>query len=164
MMFWSEPLKVVLATILGPAVEQMRASGVDMSGPCPADMTFVRAARGEFGVVIACYLSQGLIPVKLLVSGHAVNVTLGLHIVRTAVDHGTAFEIAGKGVADATSLVEATLLAARLAVSRRTGQTSWSAARLRLTPQRIHLARLVCACPASRRETEGTIEKTRDAW
>ena len=59
-MFWSEPLKVVLATILGPAVEQMRASGVDLSRSCPADMLFVRAARGEFGVVSACDLSQGL--------------------------------------------------------------------------------------------------------
>ena len=123
-MFWSEPLKVVLATILGPAVEQMRASGGDISGPCPVDTIFVRAARGKFDVVIACYLYQGLIPVTLLVFGHAVNVTPGLHIARTPVDHGTAFDIAGKGVADATSLVEATLLAARLAVSRRTWQTS----------------------------------------
>lgn len=88
----------------------------------------------------------------LLVFGHAVNATRGLHIVRTAVDHGTAFDIAAKGVADATRLVEARLLAARLVVSRRIGQTAWSAARLRLTPQRIHLARLVCACPASRRD------------
>ena len=61
---------------------------------------FVRATRGEFDVVVACYHDQGLIPVKLLAFGQAVNVTLGLPIVRTSVDHGTAFDIAGKGVAD----------------------------------------------------------------
>ena len=75
---------------------------------------FVRAARGEFDAVIACYHDQGLIPVKLLAFGSAVNVTLGLPIVRTSVDHGTAFDIAGKDVADASSMIEAVLLAARL--------------------------------------------------
>ena len=76
---------------------------------------FVRATRGEFDAVIACYHDQGLIPVKLLAFGQAVNVTLGLPIVRTSVDHGTAFDIAGRGVADAGSMIEAVLLAARLA-------------------------------------------------
>jgi 4-hydroxythreonine-4-phosphate dehydrogenase len=76
---------------------------------------FVRASRGEFDAVIACYHDQGLIPVKLLAFGRAVNVTLGLPIVRTSVDHGTAFDIAGKGIADASSMVEAVLLAAKLA-------------------------------------------------
>ena len=68
-----------------------------MSGPFPADTLFVRARRGEFDVVIACYHDQGLIPVKLLAFGQAVNVTLGLPIIRTSVDHGTAFDIAGRG-------------------------------------------------------------------
>ena len=174
MMFWSEPLKVVLATVhepladvprlltrnlladiidltarelprfgiaaprlalaglnphagedgvigseelrvLRPAVEAARAAGINLSGPFPGDTIFVRASRGEFDAVIACYHDQGLIPVKLLAFGQAVNVTLGLPIVRTSVDHGTAFDIAGKGVADAGSMVEAVLLAARLA-------------------------------------------------
>jgi 4-hydroxythreonine-4-phosphate dehydrogenase len=75
--------------------------------------------RGEFDAVIACYHDQGLIPVKLLAFGRAVNVTLGLPIVRTSVDHGTAFDIAGRGVADPSSMIEATRLAARLAVARR---------------------------------------------
>ena len=66
-----------------------------MAGPLPADTVFVRARRGEFDAVIACYHDQGLIPVKLLAFGQAVNVTLGLPIVRTSVDHGTAFDIAG---------------------------------------------------------------------
>ena len=79
---------------------------------------FVRARRGEFDVVVACYHDQGLIPVKLLAFGQAVNVTLGLPIVRTSVDHGTAFDIAGKGVADPESMIAAVLLAARLATSK----------------------------------------------
>jgi 4-hydroxythreonine-4-phosphate dehydrogenase len=174
MMFWSEPLKVVLATVhiplaqvpqrlnetvlaevmdltahelprfgvatprialaglnphageegllgeedervLKPAVAAARSRGLDVSGPFPADTLFVRASRGEFDVVIACYHDQGLIPVKLLAFGESVNVTLGLPIIRTSVDHGTAFDIAGKGVADPSSMIAATLLAARLA-------------------------------------------------
>ena len=71
--------------------------------------------RGEFDAVIACYHDQGLIPVKMVAFGRAVNVTLGLPIVRTSVDHGTAFDIAGRGVADPSSLIEAVRLAARLA-------------------------------------------------
>ena len=177
MMFWSEPLKVILATVhvplaevprmltpalldgiieltarelprfgassptlalaglnphagedgllgleeqqvLGPAVERARGRGIQIAGPFPGDTVFVRASRGEFDGVIACYHDQGLIPVKLLAFGRAVNVTLGLPIIRTSVDHGTAFDIAGRGVADASSMIEATLLAARLAVSR----------------------------------------------
>jgi 4-hydroxythreonine-4-phosphate dehydrogenase len=178
MMFWSEPLKVVLATVhlpladvprtltgelldgiidltaselprfgiatprlalaglnphagedgllgeeeertLRPCVASARARGVQIDGPFPGDTVFVRAVRGEFDAVIACYHDQGLIPVKLLAFGRAVNVTLGLPIVRTSVDHGTAFDIAGRGVADPSSMIEATLLAARLAVARR---------------------------------------------
>jgi len=101
--------------VLRPAVEAARGRGVDISGPWPGDTVFGRAARGEFDAVIACYHDQGLIPVKLLAFGRAVNVTLGLPIVRTSVDHGTAFDIAGKGIADASSLVEAIRLAAKLA-------------------------------------------------
>jgi 4-hydroxythreonine-4-phosphate dehydrogenase len=174
MMFWSEPLKVVLATvhvpladvprlmtaalfadvidltarelprfgiafprlalaglnphagedgllgdeeerILKPAVSAARGRGIQLSGPYPGDTVFVRASRGEFDAVIACYHDQGLIPVKLLAFGESVNVTLGLPIIRTSVDHGTAFDIAGKGVADPSSMIAATLLAARLA-------------------------------------------------
>ena len=173
MMFWSEPLKVVLATVhvplaevphlltrelmgeiidltarelprfgiarprlalaglnphagedgllgsedesvLRPAVRVARDRGIDVQGPFPGDTIFGRAARGEFDAVVACYHDQGLIPVKLLAFGHAVNVTLGLPIVRTSVDHGTAFDIAGKGMADASSMIEAVRLAARL--------------------------------------------------
>jgi len=177
MMFWSEPLKVVLATVhvplaevprlitvdlltnvielsarelprfgvpsprlalaglnphageegllgdeeervMRPVVDAMRARGVQISGPYPGDTVFVRASRGEFDAVIACYHDQGLIPVKLLAFGESVNVTLGLPIIRTSVDHGTAFDIAGTGVADPASMIAATLLAARLAATR----------------------------------------------
>ncbi|HSK11402.1 MAG TPA: 4-hydroxythreonine-4-phosphate dehydrogenase PdxA [Vicinamibacterales bacterium] len=100
--------------ILRPAIMEARAGGIQVEGPFPADTLFVRAARGEFDAVIACYHDQGLIPVKLLAFGHSVNVTIGLPIVRTSVDHGTAFDIAGKGVADPGSMIEAVLLAARL--------------------------------------------------
>jgi 4-hydroxythreonine-4-phosphate dehydrogenase len=106
------------AEVLAPAVEAARRSGIDAAGPFPADTLFVRAARGEFDVVVACYHDQGLVPVKLLAFGRAVNVTLGLPIIRTSVDHGTAFDIAGKDMADEGSLVEAVLLAARLAVTQ----------------------------------------------
>lgn len=105
---------------IAPAVRAARQRGVDIQGPFPADTVFVRATRGEFDAVIACYHDQGLIPVKLLAFGHAVNVTLGLPIVRTSVDHGTAFDIAGSDAADPTSMIEATVLAARLAAARRT--------------------------------------------
>ena len=174
MMFWSEPLKVILATVhvplvdvsriltrelleetidlcarelpkfgiprarlalaglnphagedgllgeeeervLKPAVAAAKDRGIAIDGPFPGDTVFVRASRGEFDAVIACYHDQGLIPVKLLAFGRSVNVTLGLPIIRTSVDHGTAFDIAGKNVADPSSMVEAVLLAARLA-------------------------------------------------
>jgi 4-hydroxythreonine-4-phosphate dehydrogenase len=100
--------------VLRPAVEAAAARGIAVTGPWPGDTVFGRAARGEFDAVIACYHDQGLIPVKLLAFGRAVNVTLGLPIVRTSVDHGTAFDIAGRGVADPSSLIEAVRLAARL--------------------------------------------------
>ena len=102
------------ALVLRPAVEALVAEGLDVSGPLPADTVFVRAARGEFDAVIAAYHDQGLVPVKLLAFGRAVNVTLGLPFVRTSVDHGTAFDIAEAGTADAGSLLEAMKLAAAL--------------------------------------------------
>jgi 4-hydroxythreonine-4-phosphate dehydrogenase len=98
-----------------PAIAACLDRGIDVRGPFPADTLFNRAMRGEFDAVIACYHDQGLIPIKLVAFGRAVNVTLGLPIVRTSVDHGTAFDIAGRGVADPSSLVEAVRLAATLA-------------------------------------------------
>jgi 4-phospho-D-threonate 3-dehydrogenase / 4-phospho-D-erythronate 3-dehydrogenase len=103
--------------VLRPAVEACASGGVDVRGPFPADTIFVRAMRGEFDAVIACYHDQGLIPVKMAAFGKAVNVTLGLPIVRTSVDHGTAFDIARKGLADPSSMIEAVKLAARLATA-----------------------------------------------
>jgi 4-phospho-D-threonate 3-dehydrogenase / 4-phospho-D-erythronate 3-dehydrogenase len=100
--------------VLTPAIVACRGRGIDVTGPWPGDTVFVRAVRGEFDAVIACYHDQGLIPVKMAAFGRSVNVTLGLPIVRTSVDHGTAFDIAGRGMADASSMIEAVLLAARL--------------------------------------------------
>jgi 4-hydroxythreonine-4-phosphate dehydrogenase len=102
-------------TAIRPAIAACRARGIDVDGPFPGDTVFVRARRGDFDLVVACYHDQGLIPVKLVAFGQAVNVTLGLPIIRTSVDHGTAFDIAGKGVADPESMIAAVLLAARLA-------------------------------------------------
>jgi 4-phospho-D-threonate 3-dehydrogenase / 4-phospho-D-erythronate 3-dehydrogenase len=100
---------------IAPAIEACRnLYHIEVSGPFPADTLFVRAARGEFDAVAACYHDQGLIAVKCLAFGEAVNVTLGLPIIRTSVDHGTAFDIAGRGIANHQSLVEAITLAARL--------------------------------------------------
>ncbi|OZI48092.1 4-hydroxythreonine-4-phosphate dehydrogenase PdxA [Bordetella genomosp. 5] len=93
--------------IIAPAVAQARAEGLDASGPWPGDTIFMRARRGEFDIVVAQYHDQGLIPVKYLGIDHGVNVTVGLPFVRTSVDHGTAFDIAGQGIADPASLVAA---------------------------------------------------------
>lgn len=100
--------------VLAPAIAASQRAGINVAGPFPADTVFLRAHRGEFDAVIACYHDQGLIPVKLLAFGQAVNVTLGLPIVRTSVDHGTAFDIAGTGRADPGSMIEAVRLAAKL--------------------------------------------------
>ncbi len=100
--------------VLGPAVAALRAEGIDVTGPLPADSVFVRAQRGEFDAVVANYHDQGLIPVKLAAFGHAVNVTLGLPFVRTSVDHGTGFEIVESGAADHSSLLEAMRVAVGL--------------------------------------------------
>ena len=104
--------------VIAPAVERARARGVKASGPFPGDTVFLRASRGEFDAVVAAYHDQGLIPVKLISFGHAVNVTIGLPIIRTSVDHGTAYDIAGKGIADPQSMVAAVVLAAELASRR----------------------------------------------
>ena len=104
--------------VLVPVVETCRSRGIDVSDPVPADAVFRRAADGEFDAVIACYHDQGLIPIKLMAFGRAVNVTLGLPIVRTSVDHGTGFDIAGRGVADPAAMISAVRLAARLAAVR----------------------------------------------
>ena len=104
--------------VLEPAIAACRAGGINVGGPFPADTLFLRALRGEFDAVIACYHDQGLIAVKMAAFGKAVNVTLGLPIIRTSVDHGTAFDIAGQGTADAGSMIEAVKLAARLVNAR----------------------------------------------
>jgi 4-phospho-D-threonate 3-dehydrogenase / 4-phospho-D-erythronate 3-dehydrogenase len=98
-----------------PAVEDRRADGIDVSGPYSPDTIFLRAYRGEFDGVIACYHDQATIAVKSLSFGSSVNVTLGLPLIRTSVDHGTAFDIAAKGVADESSMKAAIRLAADLA-------------------------------------------------
>ena len=103
------------ATVLAPAVASCRSSGIDVCGPLPGDTVFVRALNGEFDAVVACYHDQGLIPIKMVAFGQAVNVTLGLPIIRTSVDHGTAYDIAGTNTADPSSMVKAVCLAARLA-------------------------------------------------
>ena len=87
-----------------PAIDQARAEGIDASGPWPGDTVFMRARQGEFDIVVAQYHDQGLIPIKYLGVDEGVNVTVGLPFIRTSVDHGTAFDIAGKGIADPSSL------------------------------------------------------------
>lgn len=103
------------ADIVAPAVERLIAEGIQASGPYPADTMFHPAARQRYDVAIAMYHDQGLIPIKTLAFDKGVNVTLGLPFVRTSPDHGTAFDIAGQGVADPTSTIHALKLAARLA-------------------------------------------------
>lgn len=107
--------------IIAPAVLAKRAEGLEVSGPYPPDTVFMRARKGEFDIVVAQYHDQGLIPIKLMGLDKGVNVTLGLPIIRTSVDHGTAFDIAGKGVADASSLAEAFDLAENMARARLRG-------------------------------------------
>lgn len=101
-----------------PAIEQCRSEGIDVSGPYSPDTIFLRGHRGEFGAVLAMYHDQATIAVKSLSFGSAVNVTLGLPLIRTSVDHGTAYDIAGKGTADASSMIAAIRLAADLVNSR----------------------------------------------
>lgn len=95
------------ATKIAPGVAAARAAGIDAIGPLPADTLFFRAVRGDFDLVVAMYHDQGHCPVKVLGLDAGVNITLGLPVIRTSVDHGTAFDIAGTGVADERSLLEA---------------------------------------------------------
>ena len=101
--------------IIGPAVQAARAAGLDVHGPFAPDTVFMRARRGEFDLVVAMTHDHGLIPVKYLGVEQGVNVTLGLPFVRTSPDHGTAFDIAGRGIADPASLLAALQMARRLA-------------------------------------------------
>ncbi|QQK78897.1 4-hydroxythreonine-4-phosphate dehydrogenase PdxA [Salicibibacter cibi] len=98
-----------------PAIERARSGGIEVTGPFPADTLFFRATRGDFDIVVAMYHDQGHGPIKVLGLDNGVNITVGLPIIRTSVDHGTAFDIAGKGVASEDSLIEALLQAAELA-------------------------------------------------
>jgi 4-hydroxythreonine-4-phosphate dehydrogenase len=100
--------------VVAPAVEQLRADGIDARGPLAADVMFHAAARSTYDVALCMYHDQALIPIKTLAFADAVNVTLGLPFVRTSPDHGTAFDIAGTGRADPSSLIAALRLAARL--------------------------------------------------
>jgi 4-hydroxythreonine-4-phosphate dehydrogenase len=109
------------ATILAPAVARARDAGVQVSGPWPSDTLFVRARAGEFDGIVAMYHDQGHIALKLLGGLRAVNISVGLPLVRTSVAHGTAYDIAGRGVADPTSMIEAARVAARLAAGRDPG-------------------------------------------
>jgi 4-hydroxythreonine-4-phosphate dehydrogenase len=103
--------------ILAPAVAQARQAGIDASGPHAPDTVFMRARQGEFDAVIALYHDQGLIPVKLLGLADGVNVTLGLPLLRTSPDHGTAFDLAGTGRADPSSFMAALRLARQLSAA-----------------------------------------------
>jgi 4-hydroxythreonine-4-phosphate dehydrogenase len=100
--------------VVAPAIERLKAEGIDARGPLPADSMFHAAARATYDAALAMYHDQALIPIKTLAFDHAVNVTLGLPFVRTSPDHGTAFDIAGTGHADPQSLIAALRLAARL--------------------------------------------------
>ena len=109
------------ASEIMPAIDVARRDDINVQGPYSADTVFLRASRGEFDAVVACYHDQAMIPVKCLSFGEAVNVTLGLPFIRTSVDHGTAFDIAGKGLAEHSSMVAAIKLAAEL--STRAGES-----------------------------------------
>lgn len=112
-LFGDEEARVIL-----PAARAAQIQGIQASDPLPADTLFGKAARGGYDGVVALYHDQGLIPLKLVAFGTCVNLTVGLPIIRTSVDHGTAFDIVGKGIADPGSLVEAITLAATLAKRR----------------------------------------------
>ena len=104
--------------LIVPALAKARAAGWQVDGPFPPDTVFNRAAAGQYDAVVCMYHDQGLIPFKLLHFEDGVNVTLGLPIVRTSVDHGTAYDIAGQGKASAASLVAAFDLAGKIAFNR----------------------------------------------
>jgi 4-phospho-D-threonate 3-dehydrogenase / 4-phospho-D-erythronate 3-dehydrogenase len=101
-----------------PAIVSCRAKGWDVEGPLPADTLFFRAGRGDFDMVVAMYHDQGHAPIKVLGIEAGVNITVGLPVIRTSVDHGTAFDLAGTGKADERSMMEALRQAADLAINR----------------------------------------------
>jgi 4-hydroxythreonine-4-phosphate dehydrogenase len=101
--------------VIEPAIRNARQAGIDATGPYPAEVVFGEGLAGSFAAIVAMYHDQGMIPIKIREPGEVVNVTIGLPIVRTSPGHGTAFDIAGKGVADATSMTRAILECARLA-------------------------------------------------
>ncbi len=107
--FGDEEIKEII-----PAVNEAQASGISASGPYPADTLFHKAYKGEFDIIVCMYHDQGLIPLKMIAFDKAVNVTIGLPIIRTSPDHGTAYDIAWKGIANPSSMIEAIKLAARL--------------------------------------------------
>jgi 4-hydroxythreonine-4-phosphate dehydrogenase len=97
-----------------PAIERLQAAGIDARGPLPADTAFFLAGRGDYDLIVAMYHDQGHGPVKVLGIEAGVNITVGLPVIRTSVDHGTAFDIAGKGIADVRSMIEALRQAAEM--------------------------------------------------
>lgn len=107
-----------------PAIKKSAKKGINVTGPLPPDTVFLKAAAGEYDAVICMYHDQGLIPFKLLHFEDGVNVTIGLSIVRTSVDHGTAYDIAGKGIASTESLKAAVALAKRITTNRKTVKTT----------------------------------------
>ncbi|ALA56921.1 4-hydroxythreonine-4-phosphate dehydrogenase PdxA [Nitrospira moscoviensis] len=118
-LFGDEEARVIL-----PAARAAQAQGILASDPLPADTLFGKAAKGQYDGVVAMYHDQGLIPLKLVAFGTCVNLTVGLPIIRTSVDHGTAFDIVGKGIADPGSLLEAVKLAAKIANGRKSARSS----------------------------------------
>lgn len=112
-MFGDEELKIIK-----PAIIEAKQQGICVYGPFPPDTIFVKASSGEYDTVVCMYHDQGLIPFKLLHFSDGVNITLGLPIIRTSVDHGTAYDIAGKGVADSKSLMSAVNMAQTIATNR----------------------------------------------
>jgi len=115
-LFGSEEQDAIL-----PAIIRVRGEGINASDPLPADTLFYKARNNQFDIVVAMFHDQGLAPLKMVAFGNAVNVTVGLPIIRTSVDHGTAYDIAGKGCADPASLLEAIKLAAKMSLFRDPG-------------------------------------------
>jgi 4-hydroxythreonine-4-phosphate dehydrogenase len=116
--FGSEEMDIITPLCQDLQKELAHSDAGEIRGPLPADTLFHKAARNQYDAVICMYHDQALIPLKMLGFGHAVNITLGLPIVRTSVDHGTAYNIAGQGVADATSFMEAVRIAALIVKNR----------------------------------------------
>ena len=107
---------VAASSGITPGIEAAQADGIDAVGPLPADTAFFLASRGDYDLIVAMYHDQGHGPIKVLGIEAGVNITVGLPVIRTSVDHGTAFDIAGKGVADNRSMIEALRQATQLAV------------------------------------------------